>query len=136
MHHPVTSVSVLPCYIRKPLTISDLILASGAKSTSGNRHFSGSTNPTVMLWKFLTRDELKPSAGSAFLAASFSKTSVAAAKSLTDLAIGQMLSKVEDPSQVPSNGILPGVVLIENKAARVAGWMHDPSVSVPSAIGA
>lgn len=135
MQHPIIPGQRVLASQYEVRTISDLIFSSGAKRTSGSRHSSGSTNPTLRPLKSLTKEDWKPSAGKASLASWLYITSVAAARSPTDLAIAHMLSKVEDPSHVPSKGIVPIVALIENNAARVAGWIHEPSVSVPRAMG-
>jgi hypothetical protein len=59
------------------------------------------------------------------------KISVKRATSLTVLPIPPSESKVEDIDIIPSPDVAPTVSFSANKAARLAGVLSEPSVSVP-----
>src|SRR4051812_23879847 len=59
--------------------------------------------------------------------------SISATKSFADLAIPPAESKVFDRQNMPSMGISPTVGFSAYKAARFAGVMREPIVSVPTA---
>lgn len=115
---------------RSGLTICSLYSSSETSSLGGSCHRDASTTPTRMPFQLSVIKFDKPP-GKPDRISSLSRTSVKSATSLTVFPIPPRLSNVEEIEMTPWDDDEPTETFKAYRAARLAGVLIEPSVSVP-----
>lgn len=116
--------------IRSSITICFLNSSSGTSICGGSCHRDASTTPTLMPFQLSVMNFVKPPGKPARIL-SLSRTSVKIATSLTVLPIPPRLSNVEEMDMTPCDDDDPTETFKAYRAARLAGVLTEPFVSVP-----